>query len=237
MLREAAGFPNAKAQGADYRDDGEEGLYPVTRPPLCRDSRVPRHLRPFRRSAGPADGLLGRGCGSRRCAAGGPIRRDLGSATPGLRPRGGAATASTPVSLPERTNLRSRREDGDEQSFRSATIAAAEPSGRLPPTASQLTLAMSQRSSAVLAHRSMSATCERSAGWRCAPCPGEHQPRRRRRSLVLRTTSTRLVVGRGAPSPGAARVVQLEVVEVQQRCFRGEASPRPTIQCLPTFRG
>jgi hypothetical protein len=62
--------------------------------------------------------------------------------------------------------------------------------------------ARSQRSSAVLAHRVDARRPENDRPtWRCAPSLGEHQPRRRRGSHVLRTRSTTL----GRPTPGPSR--------------------------------
>ena len=85
---------------------------------------------------------------------------------------------------------------------------------------------------------SMSATCERSARLAvCAPFPGEHQRRRRRGSLVLRTRSTilaRLPLPRGAegtagrnprsgpraqPRPSPGRVLPCADRRGARRCF------------------
>ena len=87
----------------------------------------------------------------------------------------------------DESEKRSRRRGAD---FRSATIPAANPSGRLPPTARQLTPA---EVAAVVRRACSPRRCRRPANdrpaWRCAPFPGEHQRRRRRGSLVLRTKS------------------------------------------------
>ena len=158
--------------------------------------------------------------------AGGPIRRDLQAhrATARVAEQPPASTPG-PASGADESEKPSRRRRAD---FRSATIAAANSSGRLPPTASQLTPA---DVAAVVRRACSPRRCRRPANdrpaWRCAPFPGEHQPRRRRGSQVLRTTSTRLVVGREtAESPGRceSRCSSKSVSRCGSAASRGKAS-------------